>query len=676
MQLGKLPCYRYTKGAGKKRAARRKAPERQVHYIPHSSFRNPPRKGFFDDNAFRKTFYELIRQLEERVVTDEEHKGYDAKLKISSLPDLGGAKGYCFSLCGTRFIALPRVSETNLDPVALITAAVREADDIFVSLRDTCPEGVNYTDKNGQPANAELNRKVTLSELKPRKKQGFFKSFIPQKEDSRKQKIRKIVVLIAIAVFIGALFYVLDFYIFGPMRNNAITSEIQSIAYNKKDNDGDKDKNGPAQDWDALKEINDEIVGWITIPDTVVDYPVLEHIGDDRYNQYYIDKSYKKDGTEFGSIFIDYRSTDSTKSRNVIMHGHNMRDGSQFHTMLNYSHEGDLEGDLDYYREHPVIIFNTPDGDAKYKIISVFKTSTRYEHGEFFNYMQGEFNSDAEFMNFVYNARIRSMFDIPVTVNEKDQIITLSTCCYEFYQWRCVIVARKVRPGEDEKVSYRESYQLKYIGEKVVFNPATAVVEVIKELDRMASLASENLNRAMNALITLDEEDIEEVYQVEKNINFLNHAITDYLVKINQSTLPIEDLKSIGALFHVVNDIERIGDHAENVADAAKQRKEEGTPISKEAQRELGEMLDMVNKVIQYAVDMFVRSDESHMQDIVDLESKVDEKERELQRKHVERLTRGECTPEAGMIFSDVISGLERVSDHATNIAFAITSEE
>lgn len=246
---------------------------------------------------------------------------------------------------------------------------------------------------------------------------------------------------------------------------------------------------------------------------------------------------------------------------------------------------------------------------------------------------------------------------------------------FPFSNW-IVKLATWCVPGEDEKVSYRESYQLKYIGEKVVFNPATAVVEVIKELDRMASLASENLNRAMNALITLDEEDIEEVYQVEKNINFLNHAITDYLVKINQSTLPIEDLKSIGALFHVVNDIERIGDHAENVADAAKQRKEEGTPISKEAQRELGEMLDMVNKVIQYAVDMFVRSDESHMQDIVDLESKVDEKERELQRKHVERLTRGECTPEAGMIFSDVISGLERVSDHATNIAFAITSEE
>lgn len=246
---------------------------------------------------------------------------------------------------------------------------------------------------------------------------------------------------------------------------------------------------------------------------------------------------------------------------------------------------------------------------------------------------------------------------------------------FPFSNW-IVKLACLCVPGEDTKVHYRESFQLKYIGNKTVFNPATAVVDAVKELDRMASLASENLNRAMNALVTLDEDDINEVYEVEKNINFLNHAITDYLVKINQTTLPIEDLNSLGALFHVVNDIERIGDHAENVADAARQRKEEGVSISKEAQKELGDMLEMVNKIIRYAVEMFAKSDESHMQEIVTLEDQVDEKERELQKKHVERLTKGECSPEAGMIFSDIVSGLERVADHATNIAFAITTEE
>ena len=226
-------------------------------------------------------------------------------------------------------------------------------------------------------------------------------------------------------------------------------------------------------------------------------------------------------------------------------------------------------------------------------------------------------------------------------------------------------------PGSDKKIGYRDSHQLKYIGEKVVFNPATAIVEVIKELDRMASLAGENLNRAMNALITLDEEEIAEVYDVEENIDFLSHAITDYLVKINQTTLPIEDLKSIGALFHVVNDIERIGDHAENIADAAKRRNETGVSFSKDAQTEMGIMLDMVNTLLRFSLEMFVKSSEEHQEDISHLEEAIDEKEKELQQKHLERLTNNECTPEAGVLFSDIISGLERVADHATNIAFA-----
>ncbi|MCI8692841.1 MAG: Na/Pi cotransporter family protein [Lachnospiraceae bacterium] len=263
---------------------------------------------------------------------------------------------------------------------------------------------------------------------------------------------------------------------------------------------------------------------------------------------------------------------------------------------------------------------------------------------------------------FVANAHtIIKIFQVIVLFPFSGWIVKLSCLCV---------------PGEDKKVNYRESYQLKYIGDKVVFNPATAVVEVIKELDRMASLASENLTRAMNALITLDEEDIREVYEVEKNINFLNHAITDYLVKINQTTLPIEDLKSLGALFHVVNDIERIGDHAENVADKARERRENGITISREAQTELGELLDMVNKLIRYAMDMFARSDESHMQEVIDLEDGIDAREKEMQKAHVRRLTQGECTPEAGMMFSDIASGLERVADHATNIAFAVIAAE
>lgn len=229
---------------------------------------------------------------------------------------------------------------------------------------------------------------------------------------------------------------------------------------------------------------------------------------------------------------------------------------------------------------------------------------------------------------------------------------------------------------EGEQQEKKEGFQMEYIGPTSVFSPSTAVVEVTKELERMAHMAVTNLTRAMNALITLDEKEIQEVYDTEKNINFMNHAITNYLVSINQSTLPIDDIKNIGGLFHVVNDIERIGDHAENVADSAVTRKEKNIQFSQEAQRELAKMLDNVIKIMTYSISMFSNNNREHLQEILELEDTIDQMERDIQESHVQRLTKNQCTPEAGMVFSDLISGLERVADHATNIAFSILDEE
>ncbi|MCQ2542999.1 MAG: Na/Pi cotransporter family protein [Lachnospiraceae bacterium] len=229
-----------------------------------------------------------------------------------------------------------------------------------------------------------------------------------------------------------------------------------------------------------------------------------------------------------------------------------------------------------------------------------------------------------------------------------------------------------VIPGTDEQVGYNDEFKLQFIGNKEVFNPATAVVEATNEIERMASLSYDNLNRAVNALVTLDMEEVDRVMEVEKNINFLNQTITDYLVKLTQSNIPIEDLQSIGALFHVVNDIERIGDHATNIAETAQIRKEKNVEFSKEAFVELQEMMEAINLNLQFAIEMFVSRSEEHMEQVKDTEEKIDVMEREYQASHVERLTRNECTAEAGMLYSDVLSGLERVGDHATNIAFAI----
>ncbi len=228
-------------------------------------------------------------------------------------------------------------------------------------------------------------------------------------------------------------------------------------------------------------------------------------------------------------------------------------------------------------------------------------------------------------------------------------------------------------PGE-EKTEDSE-YQLYYIGKTAMFSPTTAVIEAVMELEHMGALAYENLNRALDALISLDEGKIEKVYAVEKQINFMNHAITDYLVKIGQMTLPIDDSKSIGALFHVVNDIERIGDHAENLADSAKNRIKDNIAFSGSGLEELKEISAKVNTILEYSIDMFAHNSREHMQDIMNLENEIDEMERKFQKNHVERLTKNECTAASGMIFSDAISGYERVADHATNIAYALLEQ-
>ena len=234
-----------------------------------------------------------------------------------------------------------------------------------------------------------------------------------------------------------------------------------------------------------------------------------------------------------------------------------------------------------------------------------------------------------------------------------------------------------VVPGEDkDHVGYGDSLKLQFIGNKTVFNPATAVVAAQNEIERMGSLAYDNLNRSINALVTKDEESIKDVFEVEKNIDFLSHEITGYLVRLTQMTMPVEDLKSIGGLFHVVNDIERIGDHATNIAEAAKATKDKNIQFSKAALKELTEMVETVNRNLHLCIEMFRTREDTHLKEIEELEDKVDQMERDIQDSHIERMTKGICSPEAGIIFNDIVTGLERVCDHATNIAFSVLKNE
>ena len=249
--------------------------------------------------------------------------------------------------------------------------------------------------------------------------------------------------------------------------------------------------------------------------------------------------------------------------------------------------------------------------------------------------------------------------------------ITEVIILFPFMNW-VVKATYKIIPGEDKKDDNELQYELKYIGDHSRLSSNTVVIDVIRELERMGNIAIDNLKRSMDALCHLDKDKIDQVYKVEGYIDYLNKEITNYLVKVNSMDIPMSDSLMLGGLFHVANDIERIGDHAENFADSAKSRLEHGIEFTDKGKEQLQEMTDMVVKALEYSLDMFSHRNQEHMQEVIALEDEVDEKERKLQKSHVKRLAKGVCSPEAGMLFSDTVSGLERVADHATNIAFAI----
>ncbi len=228
----------------------------------------------------------------------------------------------------------------------------------------------------------------------------------------------------------------------------------------------------------------------------------------------------------------------------------------------------------------------------------------------------------------------------------------------------------KIVPGTDKEAE--DEFALKYIGSNNMIVANTAISTAILEIEHMGQMASENLRESMDALIHKKEDKIATVYRREKYINFLNKKITDYLVKVNELDIPLEDKKLLGGLFHVVNDMERIGDHAENFADSAQNCIQDNLDVSEKGRLELEEMTESVLKILDYSIEMFSKKNQEHMQEILELEDMIDMKERKYQHSHVKRLTKNECTPEAGMVFSDTVSGLERIADHATNIAFAI----
>lgn len=230
----------------------------------------------------------------------------------------------------------------------------------------------------------------------------------------------------------------------------------------------------------------------------------------------------------------------------------------------------------------------------------------------------------------------------------------------------CIVI-----PGEDEK---REAKSLKFLDARILKTPPIAVAQVLKEVARMGDLARKNYLMAMDMLFTGNVEKMEELEDNEEVLNFLNTNITEYLVKINSLELEDNDRKLVGALFHVVSDFERIGDHGENIAEQAIQLQTTKTTFSEQALEELHQMQDKVISVLDDSCRLFQerKMDFDLAYKINSTEDSIDDMAKTCKENHVSRLNQSLCTAQGGAIYNDLITNLERIADHSTNIAFAL----
>lgn len=229
----------------------------------------------------------------------------------------------------------------------------------------------------------------------------------------------------------------------------------------------------------------------------------------------------------------------------------------------------------------------------------------------------------------------------------------------------------------DKKDSSEDDFKLKFVDNLMINTPPFAVAQVSKEVHRMAGLARQNFSIAAEDLLNKSCDHFDEVQHTEEVINFLNHNITPILVKINSLDLSYSDAKYIGRVFHVINDIERIGDHAQNLEEAAKSRVDEGIEISAEGERELREMYETTLKLIDGSIEAFTAQilDNEKAEQLSEYETSVDDMQTEFEQSHIERLNAHKCNTRAGMLFINTITDFERVADHATNIAWSVSKK-
>ena len=224
----------------------------------------------------------------------------------------------------------------------------------------------------------------------------------------------------------------------------------------------------------------------------------------------------------------------------------------------------------------------------------------------------------------------------------------------------------------DEKQPVDERFKFAYIDDRLLSTPPVAVGNTKNEIIRMSTFAKENINLAMEMLLDESIDNTQTIRSNEEIINHHNKAITAYLTKLMSKELSKEDDSKVGSYYHVVSDVERVGDYAENIMEYAQRLRKDELIFSVEASNELKELLGLFNKLYEVSVEAFDKRNVDKLDEVDVFEQQIDDMCTTLESRHIERIKEGKCSAQVGSIFLQTISNIERVGDHVTNLAFSI----
>ncbi|MGN0753323.1 MAG: Na/Pi cotransporter family protein [Aristaeellaceae bacterium] len=216
--------------------------------------------------------------------------------------------------------------------------------------------------------------------------------------------------------------------------------------------------------------------------------------------------------------------------------------------------------------------------------------------------------------------------------------------------------------------------KLEHFDQRMLNAPPVAAAQLFNEVKRMGGIAKANFIRAIECFDLWDESKAAEVARNEEVLDFLNQEITTYLVEVKGLDLNEQDTLLVGSLFHVINDMERVGDHSLNILEAAQLRYNEDIKFSAKAVQELDDLSAKVTAQLDFALDLFARQDNRAVaiQQVEQTEQQIDDVTEALRQHHVDRLKQHKCSAKNGMIYLDILTNLERIGDHAENIATSV----